>query len=63
MDHQDSTDQGYQTMQQKGSFTTWSNKTHSLGLAAHTSMDAMDVISFHFQQNLLTPNLRHNDVF
>ena len=65
MDHQDSADKGYQTMRgdKKAVVTSWSNKTHSLGLAGFTSVDAVDMVSFDFQQNLPRPNLCHNDVF
>ena len=64
-DHQDKADKGYQTMRgdKKAAVTSWSNNTRSPGLAAYTSVDAVDMISFDFQQNLPTPNLHHNDVF
>ena len=40
-----------------------SGKSCPLGSAAFSSVDAVDMISFDFQQNLPTPNLQHNDVF
>ena len=42
---------------------SWSNICHPLESAAHNSVDAVDMISFDFQQNLPTPNLQHNDMF
>ena len=64
-DHQDQADKGYQTIRgdSKGAVASWSNRSRSLGLAAYFSVDAVDMISFDFQQNLGTPNLHHNDMF
>lgn len=64
-DHQDQAEKGYQTMRgdKKAAVASWSGRTRSLGLAAHNSVDAVDMISFDFQQNLPTPNLHHNDMF
>ena len=39
----------------KAAVASWSNNTRSLGLAAYTSVDAVDMILFDFQQNLPTP--------
>ena len=47
----------------KAAVASWSNRSHLLGSAAHFSVDAVDMISFDFEQNLPTPNLHHNDVF
>ena len=64
-DHEDRVAQSYWTMQgdKKAAVASWSNAIHSLGSAACRSVDAVDMISFDFQQNLSTPNLHHNDVF
>ena len=64
-DHQDQADKGYQTMRgdSKAAVASWSNRSRSLGSAAYSSVDAVDMISFDFQQNLGTPNLHHNDMF
>ena len=64
-DHQDMADKGYQTTRgdKKAAVTSWSGKSRPLGSAAFSSVDAVDMISFDFQQNLPTPNLHHNDVF
>ena len=64
-DHQDKADKGYQTMRgdSKAAVASWSNRSRLLGSAAHSSVDAVDMISFDFEQNLPTPNLHHNDVF
>ena len=64
-DHQEMADKGYQTMwgDRKAASASWSGKSRLLGLAAFSSVDAMDMISFNFQQSLPTPNLQHNDVF
>ena len=45
-DHQDKADKGYQTMRgdKKAAVASWSNNTRSLGLAAYTSVDAVDMI-------------------
>ena len=42
--------------------TSRSNICCPLGSAAHNSVDAVDMISFDFQQNLPAPNLQHNDM-
>ena len=64
-DHKDRAAQGYQTMRgdQRAAVASWSNTVRSLGSAAYRSVDAVDMISFDFQQNLPTPNLHHNDAF
>ena len=64
-DHQEMADKGYQTMRgdRKAASASWSGKSRPLGSAAFSSVDAVDMISFDFQQNLPTPNLQHNDVF
>ena len=51
------TEKGYQSMRgdKKVAVASWSNTIHSV--------DAVDMISFDFQQNLPTPHLHHNDVF
>ena len=61
-DHQDMAGKGYQTMQgdKKAAVASWSGKSRPLGSAAFSSVDAVDMISFDFQQNLPTPNLHHN---
>ena len=43
----------------KAAVASWSNTIRSLGSAAYRSVDAVDMISFDFQQNLPTPNLHH----
>ena len=47
----------------KAAVASWSNRSRSLGLAAYSSVDAVDMISFDFQQNLGTPKLHHSDMF
>ena len=63
--HQEKADQGYKSMRndQKAAIGSWSGRRRILGEAAYCSKDAVDMISFDFQQNLPTPNLHHNDVF
>ena len=58
-DHQEMADKGYQTMRGDRKAA----RSRPLGLAAFSSVDAVVMISFDFQQNLPTPNLQHNDVF
>ena len=41
---------------------SWSGYTCSLCTAAYCSKDTVDMVSFDFMQNLLMPNLTHNDV-
>ena len=50
-DHKDRAAQGYQTMRgdKKAAVASWSNTIRSLGSAAYGSVDAVDMISFHFQ--------------
>ena len=64
-DHQDKAGKGYQTMRgdKKAAVASWSGFTRSIGLGGFSYVDAVDMISFDFQQNLPTPNLKHNDVF
>ena len=64
-DHQDQGDKGYQSMRGDtlAAVASWSNICRPVGSAAHNSVDAVDMISFDFQQNLGTPNLQHNDMF
>ena len=64
-DHQDMADKGYQTMRgdKKAAVASSSGKSRPLGSAAFSSVDAVDMISFDFQQNLPTPNLHHSDMF
>lgn len=44
---------------------SWNEKARPIGLSGVTkrSKDAVDMITFDFQQNLPTPNLQHNDMF
>lgn len=43
---------------------TWKGKTRTLRKSNHVnSKDAVDMITFDFQQNLPTPNLHHTEVF
>ena len=44
---------------------SWSGKTRTSGSSnvPNKSKDAVDMITFDFQQNLTTPNLHHNDMF
>ena len=64
-DHQDMADRGYETMQgnREAASASWSSKSRPLGLAGFSSVDAVDIISFDFQQNLPIPNLQHKNVF
>ena len=63
-DHQDKADKGYQNMRgdKNAAVNSWNGYTRSLGTAAYCHKDAMDMVSFDFMQNLLTPNLTYNDV-
>ena len=63
--HQEKADQGYQSMRsdQKAAISSWSGKSRILGEAHFCSKDAIDMISFDFQQNPPTPTLHHNYVF
>ena len=64
-DHQDKADKGYQTMRgdKREAVASWYGFTRSVGLGGFSQVDAVDMISFDFQQNLPTPNLKHNDVY
>lgn len=43
---------------------TWKGKTRTLRESNHVnSKDAVDIITFYFQQNLPTPSLHHSEVF
>ena len=63
-DHQDKADKGYQNMRRdkNAAVNSWNGYTRCLGTAAYCLKDAVDMVSFDFMQNLLTPNLTHNDV-
>ena len=63
-DHQDKADKGYQNMRgdKNAAVNSWNGYTRCLGTAAYCLKDAVDMVSFDFMQNLLTPNLTHNDV-
>ena len=59
--HQEKAEQGYQSTSRQGSKAGQAKRV--LGEAPHRTKDALDIISFDFQQNLPTPTLHHNDVF
>ena len=44
---------------------SWVGKPRPVGSSGvkHRSKDAVDMITYDFQQNLETPNLQHNDMF
>lgn len=47
----------------KAAIVTWAGKRWVYGGVKPKSKDCVEVITFDFQQNLETPNLRHNDMF
>ena len=63
-DHQDKGENGYESKRRdkKRTQQSWNGKTRSLGENS-TSKDAIDMITFDFQQNLPMPHLCHNDMF
>ena len=63
-EHQEKGQNGYESKKRDKERTTksWNGKTRTLGEKS-TSKDAIDMVTFDFQQNLPTPHLRHNDMF
>ena len=66
-EHQEGADLGYQSKKddKNAAIQSWSGKTRTSGSSnvPNKSKDAVDMITFDFQQNLPTPNLHHNDMF
>ncbi|XP_074629046.1 uncharacterized protein LOC141886699 [Acropora palmata] len=66
-EHQEGADLGYQSKRddKNAAIQSWSGKTRTSGSSSvpNKSKDAVDMITFDFQQNLPTPNLHHNDMF
>jgi len=62
--HQEKGENGYESKRRDKKLTqqSWNGKTRTLGESS-TSKDAIDMITFDFQQNLPTPHLHHNDMF
>jgi len=63
-EHQEKGENGYESKRRDKQRTqqSWKGKTRTLGENS-TSKDAIDMITFDFQQNLPTPHLHHNDIF
>ena len=63
-EHQEKGENGYESKRRDKQRTqqSWKGKTRTLGDNS-TSKDAIDMITFDFQQNLPTPHLHHNDIF
>lgn len=62
--HHEKAEAGYNSKRQdkEAASKSWKGKTRTLGQST-TSKDAVDMITFDFQNNLETPNLFHNDVY
>ena len=63
-EHQEKGENGYESKRRDKERTTksWNGKTRTLGEKS-TSKDAIDLMTFDFQQNLPTPHLRHYVMF
>ena len=59
--HQEKGENGYESKRRDKECTkqSWNGKTRTLGETS-TSKDAIDMVTFDFQQNLPTPHLHHN---
>ena len=66
-EHQEGADLGYQSKKddKNAAIQSWSGMTRTSGSSnvPNKGKDAVDMITFDFQQNLPTPNLHHNDMF
>ena len=65
--HQEKARAGYEMKREdkQGAIRSWNEKARPIGSSGvrNRSKDAVDMITFDFQQNLPTPNLQHNDMF
>ena len=62
--HQEKGENGYESERRikKRTKKSWNGETRALREKS-TSKDAIDMVTFEFQQNLRIPHLRHNDMF
>ena len=65
--HQEKARAGYEMKREdkQGAISSWDGKARPIGSSGvrNRSKDAVDMITYDFQQNLPTPNLQHNDMF
>ena len=65
--HQQQADMGYESKRcdkaKAKAKASWTGKRRIQGEKDPCSRDAVDIITFDFEQNLPTPNLHHNDMF
>ena len=65
-DHQRNAEGGYQSKKDDkvAARRSWEGKTREVGGQLQPRRkDAVDLLTFNFQQNLATPNLTHQDMF
>ena len=64
-EHQKKAEEGFQSKMddKKAAIHSWRGKRREIGGIPSRSKDAVDMITYDFQQNLETSTLRHNDVF
>ena len=63
--HQQQADMGYESKRRDKAKVnaSWAGKRRIQGENGPCSRDAVDMVTFDFEQNLPTPNLHHNDMF
>ena len=63
-EHQKKAEEGFQSKMddKKAAIHSWQGKMRESGSIPSQSKDAVDMITYNFQQNLKTPTLRNNNV-
>ena len=64
-EHNNKARMGYQTKiaDKNAAIRSWRGKRRGVGGQTYRSKEGVDMLMFHFEQNLPTPMLKHNDVF